>query len=114
MASSAAAWPTTWRGRAGAIERAPLYRPEDGHYQFKYLPVFAVLMAPVAYPSRAVASVTWYALVVVGLVALLGTSDSWRALRTGIVAVTVIGAELVSYRLNVWSEMFDFPWPFFT
>jgi hypothetical protein len=44
------------------IERAPLYRPEDGHYQFKYLPVFAVLMAPIAYPSRAVASVTWYAL----------------------------------------------------
>ena len=24
----------------------PLYRPDDGHYQFKYFPLFAVMMAP--------------------------------------------------------------------
>jgi hypothetical protein len=45
-----------------ALDRAPLYRPEDGHYQFKYLPVFALFMAPFAFPSRAIASVVWYAL----------------------------------------------------
>jgi hypothetical protein len=47
---------------ARALEHAPLYRPEDGHYQFKYWPIFAVAMAPMAFPTRAVASLLWYAL----------------------------------------------------
>lgn len=50
---------------ARALEQAPLYRPEDGHYQFKYWPIFAVAMAPFAVPTRAVASLLWYALSVV-------------------------------------------------
>src|SRR5215831_13800782 len=45
-----------------ALDHAPLYRPEDGHYQFKYWPIFAVAMAPMAFPTRAVASLLWYAL----------------------------------------------------
>lgn len=48
-----------------ALEEAPLYRPEDGHYQFKYWPIFAIAMAPFALPTRAIASVLWYALSVV-------------------------------------------------
>jgi hypothetical protein len=47
---------------ARALEQAPLYRPEDGHYQFKYWPIFAVAMAPFALPTRAIASLLWYAL----------------------------------------------------
>ena len=30
-----------------------LYRPDDGHYQFKYLPAFAPLMAPFNWVSTA-------------------------------------------------------------
>ena len=37
----------TWRQAVvRALDAEPLYRPEDGHYQFKYLPLFALLMAP--------------------------------------------------------------------
>ena len=31
-----------------AVAAEPLYREGDGHYAFKYLPAFAVAMAPVA------------------------------------------------------------------
>ena len=40
----------------------PLYRPEDGHYQFKYLPIFAYAMAPFAWFSEDGAKTIWYAL----------------------------------------------------
>jgi hypothetical protein len=41
-----------------------LYRPEDGHYQFKYLPAFAPLMVPFNWVSKEVAEFTWFALMV--------------------------------------------------
>src|SRR6476661_4271790 len=37
-----------WRAGARAAAAAPLYRPEDGDYQFKYFPAFAVAMQPLA------------------------------------------------------------------
>ena len=62
-----------WRaaGRAGAAE--PLYRDSDGHYQFKYLPAFAVLSRPIAALPLGTAKRTWFvasALLLVPLVAL--------------------------------------------
>src|SRR5215470_6338126 len=45
-----------------ALHAEPLYRPEDGHYQFKYLPVFACAMAPFAWLSEDAAKTMWYAL----------------------------------------------------
>ena len=43
--------PYTAAGRFVAHE--PLYRPDDGHYQYKYLPAFAQLMVPFnGCPSR--------------------------------------------------------------
>ena len=30
-----------WQAGTRAAHHEPLYRPEDGHYQFKYLPIFA-------------------------------------------------------------------------
>jgi hypothetical protein len=45
-----------------ALVHAPLYRPEDKHYQFKYLPAFAIFLAPFAFPSYTIASISWYAL----------------------------------------------------
>jgi hypothetical protein len=38
----------------------PLYRPSDGHYQFKYLPAFALAMVPFARLPEATAKLTWF------------------------------------------------------
>jgi hypothetical protein len=43
----------------------PLYRPDDGHYQYKYLPAFAQVMVPFTWVSKEVAEVTWFALTAV-------------------------------------------------
>ncbi len=50
---------------ARAIEGEPLYRPEDGHYQFKYLPAFALALTPFAAVPISVARAVWFALSVV-------------------------------------------------
>jgi hypothetical protein len=45
-----------------ALAAEPLYRPDDGHYQFKYWPAFALMMAPFALVNDEVAKILWYAL----------------------------------------------------
>jgi len=62
----------TAAGRARAAE--PLYRVEDGHYQFKYLPAFAVLAIPLGLLPLAAAKALWFALSVVLLVSLIALS----------------------------------------
>ena len=59
------------RAAARAIDAAPLYRPDDGHFQFKYLPAFAVVMLPLALVPEPVARAGWFALSVLILVLLL-------------------------------------------
>jgi hypothetical protein len=49
------------RAAERALEAAPLYRTDDGHWQFKYLPAFAVAMLPVALVRDSVARACWYA-----------------------------------------------------
>jgi hypothetical protein len=49
-----------WTAAARAFEAEPLYRADDGHYQFKYLPAFAVLAAPVGRFPLAHAKATWF------------------------------------------------------
>ena len=44
------------------LAHEPLYRPEDGHYQFKDLPAFAAVMVPFTWPSKPVAEVIWFTL----------------------------------------------------
>ena len=52
-----------YREAAGrAMHAENLYRPEDGHYQYKYLPPFAFAMAPFAVGGDAYARLVWYAL----------------------------------------------------
>jgi hypothetical protein len=51
-------WTAADRARVGA----PLYRAEDGHYQFKYLPAFAVLAIPVSLLPLAYAKAVWFLL----------------------------------------------------
>jgi hypothetical protein len=47
-----------------ALDAEPLYRAADGHYQFKYLPAFALVMAPFAWMPLALAQAVWYAITV--------------------------------------------------
>ena len=42
----------------------PLYRPEDGHYQYKYLPAFAGLFIPFTWLPKEPAQLAWFALLV--------------------------------------------------
>ena len=46
------------------LAHEPLYRPDDGHYQYKYLPAFAAFMVPFTWVSKRVGEVTWFALTV--------------------------------------------------
>ena len=50
--------------QAGArvIAAEPLYRPDDGHYQFKYWPAFALAMVPFGAMPPEAGKVIWYAL----------------------------------------------------
>jgi hypothetical protein len=59
---------------ARAIEGAPLFRAEDGHYQFKYFPAFALAMMPFALVPPEAARAIWFALSVALLVALVRLS----------------------------------------
>lgn len=56
-----------------ALDAEPLYRTDDGHYQFKYLPAFALAMAPFAWMGPEAAKALWYAL----SVGLLWVFVSW-------------------------------------
>ena len=45
-----------------ALAGEPLYRADDGFYQYKYWPVFAVAMAPFAFVPHELAKLLWFAL----------------------------------------------------
>ena len=57
-----------------AIAAEPLYRAEDGHFQFKYLPAFALLASPLALMPLPAAKALWFAASAVMMVLLLGLS----------------------------------------
>ncbi len=46
---------------ARAIAAQPLFRLDDGHYQYKYFPAFALAMAPFAWLPKALAEAVWFA-----------------------------------------------------
>ena len=48
-----------------ALEGAELYRPQDGHYQYKYFPLFAFAMLPLAALSPEAGEVLWFVLSIV-------------------------------------------------
>ena len=54
---------TIWRQAAvRGLHAEPLFRVEDGHYQFKYFPVFALMMAPFAVLDQDTAKMLWFAI----------------------------------------------------
>jgi alpha-1,2-mannosyltransferase len=60
-----------WTSGTRAIASEPLYRVEDEHYQFKYLPAFAVLAIPLGLLPLPVAKGIWFVASVFMLVALM-------------------------------------------
>jgi hypothetical protein len=62
------------RAAARASRAEPLYRPSDGHYQFKYLPAFAVATFPVGIGQERVVRACWFAATIPLLVVLLRTT----------------------------------------
>jgi len=65
-----------WTAGARALAAQPLYRIEDGHYQFKYLPAFALFAAPLAMLPLPVAKAAWFAVSSALMLVLL-----WLSLR---------------------------------
>lgn len=65
-----------WTAGSRALAAAPLYREDDGHYQFKYLPAFALLVTPVALVPLAAAKAVWFAASALLMIVLL-----WLSIR---------------------------------
>ena len=87
----------TWRQSAvRALKAEPLYRPEDGHYQFKYLPAFAVVMAPLGALDEETGKVLWFAISIALLAALLrwsvGALPDRRLSQLTLVLITNTGS----------------------
>ena len=49
-----------WTAASRARAAEPLYRADDGHYQFKYLPAFAILTTPLARVPLQTAKALWF------------------------------------------------------
>jgi arabinofuranan 3-O-arabinosyltransferase len=60
-----------WKAASRAAHAEPLYRPDDGHFQFKYLPAFAVLAMPIGLLPLQTAKMLWFAISIGFLIALL-------------------------------------------
>ena len=65
-----------WTAGTRAMAAQPLYRADDGHYQFKYLPAFALIAAPAALMPLPAAKAAWFGVSAVLMMALL-----WLSLR---------------------------------
>ena len=59
-----------------ALAAQPLYRAEDGHFQFKYLPAFAVIGSPMALMPLGAAKAAWFTVSAVLMLVIL-----WVSLR---------------------------------
>jgi hypothetical protein len=91
-------------GRAIAAE--PLYREEDGHYKFKYMPAFAFAMAPFAWLEGPTAKALWFG-VSVGLLAAFLRWSIWaipgrrRSPALLIVLTIVVMAKFYGHELTL-------------
>ena len=99
----------TAAGRARSAE--PLYRAEDGHYQFKYLPAFAMLATPASLMPLATAKRVWFLVSVALVAALIALSiyllpdrlkPSWLLVAAIVIAMgKFYGHELVLGQVNL-------------
>jgi hypothetical protein len=83
-----------WTAGVRAAAGEPLYRSDDGHYQFKYLPAFAVLVSPLTAVPAGFARALWYGLSLASIAGLVAISlRLWPAERRrcwALVAVTLV------------------------
>jgi hypothetical protein len=70
IASRMADFEVYWRAGERAAAAEPLYRAEDGHYQLKYLPAFAMLAVPAALLPMTAAKALWFT-ISLGLIAVV-------------------------------------------
>jgi hypothetical protein len=63
-----------YRGASRAAAAEPLYRADDEHYRFKYLPAFAILTIPLSFIPLPIAKVVWFTTSAALIVLLVGTS----------------------------------------
>lgn len=99
--------------RAGfrVAHAAPLYSAEDGHYQLKYLPAFALLAVPLAWLPLTAAKALWFALAVGALGAFVAMSIALlpdRRRRVWVLVLCIVlamakfyGHELVLGQVNL-------------
>ena len=100
-----------WRAGARAAAGEPLYRTDDQHYQFKYLPAFAVLAMPLGAVALDTAKTAWFAASVALLVGFVTLSLKLPISRYGptwlIVASVIVtmgkffGHELILGQVNL-------------
>ena len=81
------------------LAHEPLYRPEDGHYQYKYFPTFALAMAPFTWLPKEIAEITWFTLTV---------AMSWALLSLSLVALPNRRLSPRTLWLRKAKETFDF------
>jgi hypothetical protein len=94
--------------RAGlrAANAEPLYRETDGHYQFKYLPAFAVAAVPVAVVPAPLSRAIWFAVSLGLLVWLLALShriipERRRSVRFLIAATSIVLAKFYAHEIEL-------------
>jgi alpha-1,2-mannosyltransferase len=100
-----------WTAASRALHAEPLYRASDGHYQFKYLPAFAVMFAPAALLPLQTAKALWFVVSAALLPLLIGLAigliPELRRPRWLLASVAVIvmgkffGHELVLGQVNI-------------
>jgi arabinofuranan 3-O-arabinosyltransferase len=100
-----------WRAADRAADAAPLYRTDDGHFQFKYLPAFAVLAIPLGFVPIYPAKALWFFASIAMLVILvrmnLNLLPQRRRSTRWLVGVTIVvmgkfyAHELVLGQVNI-------------
>jgi hypothetical protein len=100
-----------WTAATRALSSEPLYRVSDGHYQFKYLPAFAVLTGPAALVPLPLAKTAWFVVSVALITILIALSlallpatrrPAWLLVAMLIVAMgKFYGHELVLGQVNL-------------
>jgi hypothetical protein len=100
-----------WRAGERAATSQPLYPADDGHYQLKYLPAFAVLAIPLAWAPLPTAKAIWFVASAAALGAFVAMSIAIlpdRRKRVWVLATCVVAAmakfyghELVLGQINL-------------
>ena len=93
-----------WKAGVRAAHAEPLYRTDDGHFQFKYLPAFAILATPFGLIPVQTAKLLWFAISIALLVYLLRANvrlplDQRRTTRWLIGVMIVVFGKFYAHEL---------------